>query len=444
MLGRSCPMALVWAVLPLACGEPTRAPEPFTIRLVANDVWSGGELQLVAAAFVPPASLPAVLLDGDSLPVRRIDDTTIAARLPVAAGTFSLRVVRSRDMALLGDVVLHGFRDEVVGPFLSGRVYVLQPGLPLIIGAGNSGAAVVDLRFNTIAQTIPDSVHSPDCVWSVGPSYQPGWFVFEGRDAAGVCGPPSLWSIAPSLQLVDALPGWSWPVSWYVMAVPGPRRWFLDWNNHGYFLVCDTGCVTEFFGDPSGPDMVIISPRGDRLLWTPQCCTVAVFDAATMDTAFAVPMSSDPLYESQSYGAAFSAAGDTLFVSVVGPGPHLVAVRASDGLMLTDVRLDSLSLGLPVSFIELGPIALDPQHPWLYMSVVLRLDSLIVPGVIVFDRTTLSPLGVLPAFGASGRYHMPTVVPSPLEHLVYLVATDISGGGIHGSRARILRFETVP
>jgi len=56
-------------------------------------VWSGGEAVLASAAFRPHQGLPIVLLNGDTLVVRRLDDTTVAARLLDLPGTQVLRVL---------------------------------------------------------------------------------------------------------------------------------------------------------------------------------------------------------------------------------------------------------------------------------------------------------------------------------------------------------------
>jgi len=77
--------ALVSATLDLvmfAACESASSPEPLDVRLNVADVWSGGEATLVSAAFAPPSGLPVVRLAGDTLVVRRLDDSTVAARLP--------------------------------------------------------------------------------------------------------------------------------------------------------------------------------------------------------------------------------------------------------------------------------------------------------------------------------------------------------------------------
>ena len=61
-----------------ACHEaPSAQPEPLPFALGSADVWSGGEVTILSAAFAQSAPLPAVLLDADTLSVRRSDDTTL-------------------------------------------------------------------------------------------------------------------------------------------------------------------------------------------------------------------------------------------------------------------------------------------------------------------------------------------------------------------------------
>src|ERR671923_389000 len=86
---------IVWLGLLLAaCDAPPIVNPPQSFR-ASTDVWSGSDLSLTSAAFasVMPGGVPDVQLDGQSLVVRRVDDSTVAATLPDAPGQHHLQVV---------------------------------------------------------------------------------------------------------------------------------------------------------------------------------------------------------------------------------------------------------------------------------------------------------------------------------------------------------------
>lgn len=433
---RGCLAGFSCLILMVGCQDPADAPPAFTPVLLETSLWSGGELPLTAPWFAPPEPLPIIILGSDTLPLRRVDDTTIAARLPLATGVFLVRAIVGAHSLWLGDVTLHGFRDDVAGPYMSGLSYWLPGGTPSVVAGGDSGAVIVDLRLGT-TRTIPDSIYSPDCAMSVGPTLRPERFVLEGM-VGGVCGRPKLWAILPQPQLLDSSPiGGS---SWYTMGQPADGRWIFNWNNHNEWANCESlPCTSISFLSADGPDGSTISPRGNRFLWQPQCCgAVTVYDAIDLVTAFTLPSFS------HAEGSAFSFEGDTLALAVLDSAQqtHVVAVRETDGAVLRDLVVDSLSLA-GVTRIFPGPIAFDPVRPWLYALIRLRVDTVDVPALLVVDRGTWTVVGVLPtptnlahpAFGSI------TIVPSPLEHLVYVVAT-VQGYNVHLTPGSILRFTT--
>src|SRR6476659_6406743 len=85
----------------LACREPATAPPPFEPVLSDRDLWSGGELQLIEAAFAHADAI--VIVGADTLVPQHVDDTTLVVRLPVRSGEFPLRVVAGRVAASLGN-----------------------------------------------------------------------------------------------------------------------------------------------------------------------------------------------------------------------------------------------------------------------------------------------------------------------------------------------------
>lgn len=429
---------LVWVAVPLACQEPFVGPPHFSPVLSARELWGGGELRLSDAAFATTLATPIVQLAGEPLHVRRIDDTTMSVQLPRRAGSFPLRLVAGQVALPLGDVTLHGFRSAEQSAFMSGQPYWLPAGAPLVFAGADPGAAVFDLRTGLATMSFPDSMYSSDCANSVGPTDHTWWFVLAGRAADGTCSRPKLWAIASQPQLMDILPtGRAWIRSWYASGQPTDGRWIFNQNNFNLFVTCETGSCTETrFLTGDGPDGVTISPRGDRFLWLP-AVRAGVYDARTLDTAFV-------LRQFRDVHAAFSFEGDTLAFTAVDSMPphraHLVAIRSSDGTILRDLVLDSLAG--PGGRVRTSVVAFDPVRPWLYALIWIARDASNIPTLLVLDRESWSVIGVLEA--RSGTPFIPvarTIVPSPLEHLVYVVAAH-HGYNIHRMPGLILRFST--
>jgi hypothetical protein len=98
------------------------------------------------------------------------------------------------------------FRESQDGPFLTGFLQVV-PNQPWVLGAGDSGLVEVDVRNNAVLRAWPDTVHSADCTWGVGPSVRPGHYVLFGKTPGGGCSHPWIWHYGPQLTRVDSVPG---------------------------------------------------------------------------------------------------------------------------------------------------------------------------------------------------------------------------------------------
>ncbi len=425
-------LVLATAAIPLGCHEPASAPPFFEPGLPDRELWSGGEFRVTVPAFANTTAI--VLLGSDTLTYRLADETTLVARLPRRAGAFPVRVVAGKLAASLGNVTLHGFQAAYFGPIMSGQPYWIPAGAPLVFAGSDVGAALVDLRTSTPVVSLPAALHSPDCIWSPSPSYRSDRFVLLGKAADGTCGVPKLWSITSSPQLLDSIACCSY--TWYTSGQPSDRRWIFNWNNHNYFYNCDSvPCAQRYFASADGPSGVTISPRGDRFLWLPADQPV-VFDSKTLDTAFVLPQFGGL------YGA-FSFEGDTLAVTAGDSANHVhvLAVRATDGTIVHDLEVDSV-IPLP-RYRGWSSVAFDPTRPWLYALIFRFGDSTWVPTLLVLDRSTWSPVGVLdvPEGKIPGMFAAFAIVPSPLEHGVYLV-NAVNGYSMHSYHAVITRFST--
>jgi len=420
-----------------ACREIPTAPVVIDARLSSTELWSGGELRVTATSFKPPAALPVIRLGAESLSVQRVDDSTVVARLPRIAGSFEVRVMQGRGVALPGTVHLNGFRDVYEGPPFAGTAYqLLAGGPPILIGNGDSGAALFNLTFNTVVRITPDSVHSPDCGTQAGPTYMPGAWIFSGTSATGACLPARVWSLTPSLHLVDTVGGLANFESWYTYAQPGPHRWVFDWNNYLYLYDCSGGapCPGPFQRDRNGPWATILSPRADRFLLIPSDQTTVIYDAASMDTA----------YVDSTFGgagsAAFSLDGDTLYIEHT---MNVVALRAGDGALLGQFSFDSLPITTNLYALATVP---DPVRPLLYV-VIQAYDTTASQwrmDLLAIDRSSWRLVADALVSNDPGFIDNPViVVPSPSDRLVYVVATY---GGFHtrGMHPTIWRFDTPP
>lgn len=434
-----------WAVLAVlaagACTEPNDAgPVSFNPTLSSRELWSGGVLRITEATF---ANMDVfVVLGTDTLGSSHVDDTTVVVQLPRrTAATLPIRVIAGDLAESLGDVTIHGFQSATYSAdFMSGQPYAIPSGgAPLIFAGSDPGAAVFDLRTGAAIQSLPESLFTPDCIWTPSPSYDPNRFVMIGKRSDGSCGAAKLWSVRPTPQFVDSLP-FCCGSDWYTSGQPSPGRWIFNWNNNNDFYICDSGCVGNHFRSGDGPNGVTISPRGDRFLWLPAWHPV-VFDARTLDTAFVLP-------GLLSLQGAFSFDGDTLALTAgadTAPyGERLLFVRADDGTVLRDLRLDTLFERTGVTII--GPVAFDPVRPWLYATMFpySTADSSRHPSIVVIDRTNGMILGILETPTTDPEaypFAAAALVPSPLEHLVYLVQAA-NGYDIHGVRGVILRYST--
>ena len=428
------PRVLCWGLLlaQTACIEPAWAPpDPIPVALLTPDVWSGGEAVLASAAFTPERGLPVVLLHADTLVVRRLDDTTVAARLPDLPGTQSLHVLAPDVLDLPIAIELRGFESAGWGPLMSERLQPLPGWPPSVVGSGFTGAAVWNLHA-TMATPLPDSLYDPTCSRGVGPSYPASGVAL----AAPGCRWWS-WRVRPGVELLeDSLCGGS--DRWVAALAPGVTA---SVGHHDVVVAVRQGVMCSFvspFVRAEETYDIAISPRGDRAVilagnYDPldgsPSLGVPVLDVTTGQVAYGVA----PILRSPT--AAFSADGDTLFLAGLGgDGEVLLVLRAGDGHVQRSV---------PLPF-GASALALDPARPWLYVAgfawpsrrgwlLVLDRDSLgLVASVGVPDTI---PGGLCCDYTAR-------IVPSPSEQRVYVV--NVTGFNDDYSRAFLTRFRTPP
>lgn len=433
-------------------GLHTSPPVP---RLAVVPQWAGGEVRIIDAAFSGVATLPTVTAGSESLSVRRVDDSTLSARMPAFSGSYVIKIQGASYVATLGPITLFGYRDELLGPYMSGLAAWVNPGAggdPIVFSSGDSGGVLVDLSTNTVMGTVPDSITSPDCAQSPGASYRgAGYFALQGK-VGGTCVSPISWQVYPSLVRADTSPISG--VQWYVIAEVASKRWFSDVNNHSYVYDCSTACTSRSWLDPSGPTAVLIGAGNSRFTWMVQNypgsgSLAAVLNSTALDTAYTMPAVGSLL------SAAFSIGGDTMFTfaedtALEAGGYHgfsMLALRASDGTVLHRAPLDTVGFGFARPSSWVSGMALDPTRPWLYLLAGVDHDSLFTPALVVVDRGSWSVIGVAYASNLSTdafntlRFNSAAVIPDPTTHTVFVVGTYY-GYNIHQAHGVILRFDT--
>ncbi|HYU30361.1 MAG TPA: hypothetical protein VEK83_15125 [Gemmatimonadales bacterium] len=417
---------LIWVGIVLAACDkiPTVQPRPELQTYRATpDVWSGGELVVTSHGFAAE-SLPDILLDGQLLAVRRVDDTTVAAVAPDRPGPHTLRVVARVVDPHAVVVQLRGFVNRIEGPLLSGRT---EPGRDTryLFGSGPTGLRRWNIRTNKAIE-LGDTVHAVSCTRGVGPGPNVSDLVL----LTGGCstGRWLVWHTEPLYPLTDTASA----MTDHFVAVLQTGRWVVLADATFSVTACDSGvCTAETIPGTAVSD-VVRSPRRDRAVLlagtigdsgTPG---VPVIDVGLGSVGYRVPALS------AAQGAAFSSAGDTLYLAGESATAFtIVAVRASDGQLFASRSLD----------FEPCAVAPDQSRPWLYVAGVTTTGQ---SRLEVFDRETMQALTTLHVVTDIPYGHeLCRILPNPVEHRVY-VAETWAGEHNPAAHAQLYVFETPP
>jgi hypothetical protein len=429
--GQSRSLDWVWALAAVAfatdCGETVYTPLPeYEVRVPSPDAWSGTEALLVSDLFPVLQYLPTVTLDSDTLPVRRVDDTTLAARLPHLVGEHRLAVTfPGAVLTTTPDRVrLYGYRERFLAPPLKGNLFAWPEGSgrPMVLGAGPNGLIHYDLVHRVVARSWPDSVYAPWCGLSgAGTTWRVNTFLVQGRSASGGCTTYHLWQLLPTAALLsDSAPGWYNYESYWVTAEIAPHRWM--WGDDHELEISDCRSIPCIFwvGRAFGAVKAVISPRGDRVI--PVGSSRAwVIDPDRLDYAWQY-QGLDGVWD-----AVFTPEGDTLFM--VGPDTAgqevLVAARADDGETLAV----SVLSGPEGTAFSSTAVALDPAAPWIYVAGEVKADTMRTAALIVVDHRRLAQVAVLLSddWVSVRAYGYPydglIIVPAPLADAVFVVGS---------------------
>ena len=394
-------------------------------------MWSGSDLSLTSAAFasVMPGGVPDVQLDGQSLVVRRVDDSTVAATLPDAPGQHHLQVIVPGVDRRSITIVLRGFDQRNAGPLLSGRT---EPGRDsrYLFGSGPTSLRRWNLVTNK-AIDYADSVHAVSCTRGIGPGPNAGELaLLTGGCATG------RWMVWRTEPLAPLAPADTTPdATDHFIAVLRADRWIVLTATSFALHACDGGTCTADSIPGSGGSDVVRSPRGDRAVLVAQTIGdvqtpgVPVVDVALGNVGYRITALA------AARGAAFSAGGDTLYVAGDSASAFvLVAAHAADGAIVASRRLDYTPCA----------VAVDPARGWLFVAGVLPTPAPPQSLLQVFDRGTMNSLATLHVVSdtAYGLNHC-RIASDPIGRRVYVVDTW-AGEHNPAAHAQLYSFETPP
>lgn len=374
------------AVGVLACDDTT-PPEMFPARVTVTEAWSGAEVPIVSRGFGGTWLLPSVWLDDVALAVRRLDDTTVAATLPVASGPHSLTVRGLYTEPTTVPVTVYGYAgaDDTYPDIIADVLVWPRTGHASVLGVSQLGLTLIDLDAKTV--TVFDSLFDPARCWDW--LRGPGVTLFDSVFVVLPVGEGgSLWHLGPDPFLVRSE---GVPVSRQVLQL-GPDTWLLS-HHHSVEVIsrADSGSPyqTQVTFSAEETEGVHLSPRKDR-------ATIRVDRAWGGVPVFDVPSGAVAYRISEQEVAAgidFSADGELL--AIVGgttwfesPTGRVLLLRASDGEILQDTTLD----------LQVFAVAIDPDRPWLYVGAAEPDGSPLGgahPVVLVLDRSTFRVIATL-------------------------------------------------
>lgn len=409
-------------LLGVACSDPTQPFPAQSFTVTPATQWSGGSFVLRSSYFVEHPALPVILAAGETLSVAHVDDSTLTASVPRGpSGPVTLFLVRANRRDSLATIQRVGFREKrTLTPGLMGELLILDSaGHPLVVGNTTTSLPQyaplgrIDLVSGT-GHTF-NEIRGPSTVtYGLSPSMTAGTAV--ARDSADTL---RLYTMLTSPPAPVGPPLWGGTTG-YVrqLAQLSPGLWLFTSSHWSWTRAeTDSCCAYRVMVATESPWSVFISPRGDRTTMTVNVVVggVPVFDNATGDTAFSLPLRGTE-------GIAFSPDGGTLYV--VGGFYYLpdtlVAVNATTGAMLLPkVHLPDgfIAFGLAYSTVDGG-------------RVLVGAADTTTLAMLVYDAQTLHLLGVLPTPDNCGPNPMTgncwsgAIVADDARQVAYMVLPD--------------------
>jgi hypothetical protein len=391
--------AIAATLLGVACSDPTQPFPVQSFRVSPAVQWSGGTVLLRSPYFVGRTPLPAIVAAAESLSAVRVDDSTVTVRLPrVPTGVVALSVAHDGRTDSVATVQVFGVRGKrTLTPGLAGELLATDSGdHPVVLG--NTDAAVVQRApigridlVTGLGVTLPGVLGPAAIQYGLAPSTPHG--AFAVRDSSDslrlvtlLTSPPAILSTVPFVGTGQTRQ----------VAQLSPGIWLFTGSHVSSTRAeADTCCVYRYQGPTESPWSVFLSPRGDRSTLAVNVIggRVPVFDNATGDTAYTLPLGGTE-------GIGFSTDGTTLYAvgGAINVPDTLLAVDATDGRVVAGkVRLPEgfLSFGLGYSGHGGGRLLVAAANASVLALLVYDAATLTLQGVL----ETPDECGVNPTIG---------------------------------------------
>ena len=355
-------LSLCGLLLILACGnEDMIGPNQRGIAIEGTSAWSGAQYQVMVQFGAEVEAPLRVILDGEPLPVTRVDGVTFTAQLPMLVGDFPLRV-EGDDLGPFDiTLTLHGFRSGEPGPAVGGAI-VARPvtGGHVVLGSTFDGAAEVSLATRQVLRTWPLAMHSVRCAGGIAPGPLEAQVIVRGVSGdGGSCEyyRPRIYNSAGLSTVSDNGFG---SAQMGLSAIVGPYTMVLGSQNQaGEVARCAT--IGEPWADCESLALNVYSSlvgyaahySARRML--PLARGTSLYNLATGDVVAPLPVEENPLYYKS---AAFSQSGDTLYAAAAvgglfGTQGKIFALASDDGQVLDEIVIDD-GVPLAVAVDDLG------------------------------------------------------------------------------------------
>ncbi len=380
---------LPWClVLLLACSDPSGPPTVPQVAISPAVQWSGGEV-LLTSHDLGSRSLPRLLAGAETLAVRRVSDSVVAAVLPLGpSGTIAIDLVRNGSRYRVGQVERAGFREShlAIPGFVGELVTAWRGSTPVVLGEGSTlDFGIQELDLNTMLVAPLPGVKVPPR-YGLSPTRTPNEFLALDSLRSSV----QRWRYGPVPAFFDTVP--TFINSQFIrQSVQFQDSVWLITSAHSANVRRGSSWIfPDFVPQGGGIGLraegswnVFLSPRGDVATYSVNFAApgVPVFRMSTGDTAYTLG-AGFPFAQA----AGFSGDGDRIFFLGGARNPtadSLLVVRAATGEVLGGVHLPAdQGLGL----------AIDPVRPLAYVEVIRGGH----PSVLVYDQD-LDLVGELPA-----------------------------------------------
>jgi hypothetical protein len=383
---RRHPLVLIVAVV--ACSAPTdpTPPAPATYRITPNQLWAGATVTVESEAFRTLGEGAELRLGLGSVPLVRVDDTTMTATIPSSAGgVYDPVVVMEDSLAPVDQVVVWGFaatrRYGPEGVWLPWDTYVWPSGEAQVIAGANTGEiAIIDLEAQA-TRTIPGVFYPTSGLRGPGATPEDSVFLLKPQGQ-----PLQSWKFGEVPEKIGEHPeiGGNRQVlrlglhSWLVTFSNRVEVWKRPDSSAAYAVA-----ASYPLNEPQG---VHLSPRKDRATLRGNWLGIAtnqipVFDVPSGDLAFHVPLPSTMGIDWSEDGDVLAVVGAAQPTAPEAPGTILL-LNATTGVVLASATT------------ELGvfAVALDGERPYVYVGVTTASGHLAVE---VYSRANLTRLARL-------------------------------------------------